>query len=99
MVPLYRLKILPLFGLGKIFLLLITKGRITDKKRRTPLEYHRINGVITIFSARGEESGWMKNILKNPLTSTWRRSNINIMREYNIIWQTIFINDVKEQKE
>ena len=66
MIPLYRLKILPLFGLGKIFLLLETKGRITGKKRRTPLEYHRINDIITIFSARGEESGWMKNILNSP---------------------------------
>jgi len=66
MIPLYRMKILPLFGLGKIFLLLITKGRITGKKRRTPLEYHKINDIITIFSARGVESGWMKNILKNP---------------------------------
>jgi hypothetical protein len=66
MIPLYRMKILPLFGLGKIFLLLITKGRITGKKRRTPLEYHRINDIITIFSARGVKSGWMKNILKHP---------------------------------
>lgn len=64
--PLYRLRILPLFGFGKIFLILETKGRNTGKKRRTPLEYHRINGTITIFSSRGEDSGWMKNIRANP---------------------------------
>ena len=61
--PLYRLKILPLLGFGKIFLILITKGRISGKKRKTPLEYHRIDGIITIFSGRGNESGWNKMIL------------------------------------
>jgi len=64
--PLYRLRILPLFGFGRIFLILITKGRKTGKKRRTPLEYHRIDQSITIFSSRGEEAGWVKNIHANP---------------------------------
>ncbi|MHA2289244.1 MAG: nitroreductase family deazaflavin-dependent oxidoreductase [Promethearchaeota archaeon] len=64
--PLYRLRILPLFGFGKIFLILTTKGRKTGKKRRTPLEYHRIDQIITIFSSRGEEAGWVKNMRKNP---------------------------------
>ena len=65
-VPLYRAKILPLFGLGKIFLIIETKGRITGKKRRTPVEYHRVKDVITIISARGLEAGWLKNIQINP---------------------------------
>jgi deazaflavin-dependent oxidoreductase (nitroreductase family) len=64
--PLYRLRIFPLFGLGRIFLVLTTKGRITGKKRKTPLEYHRIEQVITVFSSRGEEAGWVKNMLANP---------------------------------
>ena len=64
--PLYRVKLLPLFGFGRIFLILRTKGRITGKKRRTPLEYHWIDGVITIFSGRGEDAGWLKNIRANP---------------------------------
>ena len=64
--PLYRLRILPLFGLGRIFLVLTTKGRITGKKRRNPLEYHWIEGVITIFSSRGEDAGWMKNMRIYP---------------------------------
>ena len=64
--PLYRLRILPLFGFGRIFLILTTRGRKTGKKRRTPLEYRRIDGIITIFSSRGEESGWMKNLHANP---------------------------------
>ena len=65
-IPLYRLRILPLFGFGRIFLIITTKGRKSGKKRRTPLEYHRIDGVITVFSSRGEESGWMKNIRADP---------------------------------
>lgn len=64
--PLYRLRILPLLGFGRIFLILTTKGRITGKKRRTPLEYRRIEGIITIFSSRGEDAGWMKNIRAHP---------------------------------
>jgi deazaflavin-dependent oxidoreductase (nitroreductase family) len=65
-IPLYRLRILPLFGLGRIFLILETKGRKTGKKRRTPLEYHRIDGIITVFSSRGKDAGWMKNLSANP---------------------------------
>lgn len=64
--PLYRLRILPLFGVGRIILILTTKGRITGKKRRTPLEYHWIEGVITIFSSRGEDAGWIKNLYIYP---------------------------------
>jgi len=66
MVPLYRAKILPLFGLGKIFLIMETKGRITGKKRRTPVEYRRVKDVVTVISARGLDAGWLKNIQNNP---------------------------------
>ncbi|MFX0083370.1 MAG: nitroreductase family deazaflavin-dependent oxidoreductase [Candidatus Hodarchaeota archaeon] len=65
-IPLYRSRILPLLGFGRIFLILITIGRKTGKERRTPLEYHWIDGIITIFSGRGEDSGWLKNIRANP---------------------------------
>ena len=64
--PLYRIGLLPLIGFGRIFLILKTKGRKTGKRRRTPLEYHRINDVIHIFSGRGEEADWLKNIKANP---------------------------------
>ncbi len=64
--PLYRLKIFPILGFGRIFLILTTKGRKTGKKRRTPLEYRRIDEIITIFSSRGEDAGWMKNIRAHP---------------------------------
>lgn len=71
-IPLYRSFILPLLGFGRIFLILTTIGRISGKKRRTPLEYHWVEGIMTVFSGRGEESGWVKNIRVNP-QSVWVR--------------------------
>ncbi|WP_455276708.1 nitroreductase/quinone reductase family protein [[Eubacterium] cellulosolvens] len=64
--PLYRIGILPLLGFSRIFLLLITVGRKTGKKHIFPLEYHRINNAIHIFSARGKDADWFKNLQKNP---------------------------------
>ena len=71
-IPLYILRILPLLGFGRIFLILTSIGRKTGKKCRTPLEYHWIDGIMTIFSGRGENSGWLKNIRANP-DSVWVR--------------------------
>ena len=71
-IPLYKIRLLPLLGFGRTFLILTTMGRKTGKKRKTPLEYHRIEGVITIFSGRGESAGWLKNIRVNP-ESIWVR--------------------------
>ncbi|MHA2293963.1 MAG: nitroreductase family deazaflavin-dependent oxidoreductase [Candidatus Hodarchaeales archaeon] len=65
-IPMYRLRILPLFGIGKIFLLLTTTGRKSMKKRRTPLEFHRINDKIHIISSRGEKADWIKNMRTYP---------------------------------
>jgi len=64
--PLYKARILPLLGFGRIFLILTTKGRNTGKIRNTPLEYHRIDDVITVFSGRGEDSDWLKDLRVNP---------------------------------
>jgi deazaflavin-dependent oxidoreductase (nitroreductase family) len=66
MIPLYRVKLLPLLGFGKIFLILKTKGRKTGKIRRTPLEYRRYNDTITIFASRGEDTMWVKNLRSHP---------------------------------
>ncbi|MFX1313727.1 MAG: nitroreductase/quinone reductase family protein [Promethearchaeota archaeon] len=66
MIPLYRAKLLPLLGFGKIFLILKTKGWKTGKMRRTPLEYRRYEGTIIIFAARGENATWVKNMRANP---------------------------------
>lgn len=70
--PLYRLRILPLIGFGRTFLVLTTIGRKTGKKYKTPLEYHRIDGIITIFSGRGKDSDWWKNMRVNP-DAVWIR--------------------------
>lgn len=65
-IPLYRLRILPLFGFGWLFLLLTTIGRRTGKTRRNPLEIHKIEGVIHISAALGERTDWVRNIRANP---------------------------------
>ena len=65
-IPFYKVGLLPLLGFGKIFLILTTKGRITGKMRKIPLEYRKIDDIITIFSARGENSDWLKNLRANP---------------------------------
>ena len=66
MIPLYRARMLPLLGFGKIILILKTKGWKTGKIRRTPLEFRRYEGTIIIFAARGENATWLKNLRANP---------------------------------
>jgi deazaflavin-dependent oxidoreductase (nitroreductase family) len=65
-VPLYRIGFLPLLGFSRIFLLLETAGRKSGNRCITPLEYHRINSIIHIISARGEKSDWFKNLRETP---------------------------------
>ena len=65
-IPLYRVGILPLFGGGKIFLLLFTKGRKTGKERITPLEYRCKDEIIHVVAGRGKTAHWFKNLLANP---------------------------------
>ena len=65
-VPLYRLDILPKFFIGRIFALLYAKGRVSGKKRITPVEFRRYNGIVLLFSARGKYGDWFKNIVAKP---------------------------------
>jgi deazaflavin-dependent oxidoreductase (nitroreductase family) len=65
-IPLYRIGILPLFGGGKIFLLLFTKGRKTGKQRITPIEYRTKDNVIHVVSGRGKAAHWFKNLVAHP---------------------------------
>ena len=64
--PLYRIGLLPLLGFSRAFLLLFTTGRNSGKRCVATLEYHRINGVVHIFSGRGKKSDWFKNLRENP---------------------------------
>lgn len=65
-IPLYRIGILPIFGGGKIFLLLFTKGKKTGKERITPLEYRRKDGIIHAVAGRGKKAHWFGNLIANP---------------------------------
>ena len=65
-IPLYRANILPLFGFGRLFVLLETRGRKTGKRRFTPLEYRKYGENYLLFSSRGERSHWFQNLLANP---------------------------------
>ena len=65
-VLMYKLRILPLFGLGRQIMLLTTRGRKSGKLRDTPIGYFRIDGVIHVFSGWGKEANWYKNIAANP---------------------------------
>jgi deazaflavin-dependent oxidoreductase (nitroreductase family) len=66
--PLYRWNILPLIGFhrwGRVYVI-TTKGRITGKKRYTPLEYFLIDDVLYGGVTNPRKSQWHKNILANP---------------------------------
>ena len=65
-IPLYKIGILPLFGVGKIFLLLHTKGRKSGKQRITPLEYRKKDGIIHVVAGSGRKAHWFKNLQANP---------------------------------
>ncbi|MFX0050531.1 MAG: nitroreductase family deazaflavin-dependent oxidoreductase [Candidatus Hermodarchaeota archaeon] len=70
--PLYKIGLLPLLGFGRIFLILTTIGRKTGKKRKTPLEYRRFEGILHIFAARGRKADWFQNLKVNP-NEVWIR--------------------------
>ncbi|MFX1457369.1 MAG: nitroreductase/quinone reductase family protein [Promethearchaeota archaeon] len=90
-VPLYRAKILPIFGFGKIFLILKTKGWKTGKVRRTPVEYRRYEGTIVIFAARGENATWVKNMRANP-------DDVSIMYGFHRFTPRIdFVSDINQK--
>ena len=66
MVGLYKIGLLPLFGVSRTVMLLTTKGRKSGKLRSTPIGYFRIGGVIHLFSAWGKGTSWYKNLAAYP---------------------------------
>jgi deazaflavin-dependent oxidoreductase (nitroreductase family) len=66
MVSLYKIGILPLFGMSRNVMLLTTRGRKSGKMRSTPIGYFRIGGVIHLFSAWGKGTSWYKNLTACP---------------------------------
>jgi deazaflavin-dependent oxidoreductase (nitroreductase family) len=65
-VPLYRLGILPLFGMSKQVMLLITKGRKSHKPRYTPIGYFQIDRTVSLLTGWGKKADWYKNMLACP---------------------------------
>jgi deazaflavin-dependent oxidoreductase (nitroreductase family) len=84
-IPLYRTGILPLFGGGKIFILLFTKGRKTGKERITPLEYRRKNGVVHVVAGRGKNAHWFRNLLANPKAAKMKLGFRKIAVDFEVI--------------
>ena len=64
--PLYKLRILPLLGVGKQIMLLTTKGRKSNEMRDTPIGYFRVDDIVHVFSGWGKEANWYKNIMACP---------------------------------
>jgi deazaflavin-dependent oxidoreductase (nitroreductase family) len=62
----YKLRLLPLFGMGNQIMLLTTKGRSSQKWRDFPIGYYRIDGIVHVFSGWGKAANWYKNIVANP---------------------------------
>jgi deazaflavin-dependent oxidoreductase (nitroreductase family) len=77
-VLLYRLGVLPLFGMSKTIMLLITRGRKSGELRTFPVGYQRIGDTLCVFSGWGKTSNWYRNILAHPdqvyVQIGWKRS-------------------------
>jgi len=52
--------------IGRVVLLLTTRGRRSGLPRVTPLQYEEIDGAYYIGSARGIDADWVQNILIDP---------------------------------
>ena len=54
------------FLLGRMILFLTTTGRRTGLPRTTPLQYEEHEGKFGVVSAKGAQSDWYKNVLRDP---------------------------------
>ena len=61
---LYAIGLGPL--MGRIVLLLTTRGRKSGKKRVTPLQYEKLGRDYYIGAARGLKADWVRNIQRDP---------------------------------
>lgn len=61
----YALGLGPL--IGKVILLLTTRGRKSGRPRVTPLQYEEIDGCYYLAAALGARADWVRNIQANPL--------------------------------
>ncbi len=88
-VPLYRFNVLPLFFIGKIFILLETVGRKSGLKRYTPIEFRIKDNDLLVFSSRGKYSDWYRNMNANTdkvrykKGFRWYDTNISVIKEFD----------------
>ena len=61
--------------LGRLILLLTTRGRKSGLPRVTPLQYEEIDGAIYVGSARGTKADWFRNILADPCVQVLIKSH------------------------
>lgn len=52
--------------MGRLVLLLTTRGRKTGKQHVTPLQFERDGDRLLLGSMRGEEADWYRNIVADP---------------------------------
>ncbi|MHA1954625.1 MAG: nitroreductase/quinone reductase family protein [Candidatus Heimdallarchaeaceae archaeon] len=92
---LYRINLLPLFGVGRSMIILKTIGRKTGRKRFTPVlcrVFH--TGELTLYSARGMKADWLKNILADEKKQT------NIQKGFRRLKvQAIVVKPTEEREE
>lgn len=60
----YTLGLGPL--IGKVILLLTTRGRKSGRPRVTPLQYEEIDGCYYLAAALGNRADWVRNIRADP---------------------------------
>lgn len=49
-----------------LVLVLTTRGRKTGRPHVTPLQYERVNDLIYVAAARGQQADWFRNIMACP---------------------------------
>lgn len=64
MVKLYHTPLAPI--LGRLVLLLTTRGRRSGVLRTTPLQYEAIDDAYYLGAARGLRADWVRNIQADP---------------------------------
>ena len=52
----YKIRLLPLLGMGKQVMLLTTKGRSSQKRRDFPIGYYLIDGTVHVLIGLGQSS-------------------------------------------
>lgn len=66
------------------FMLLTTTGRKSGLPRRAVVGYHTLEGRKVIYSGRGDQSDWYKNLTRNPLVTIQSRDGVEPMRAQRI---------------